>query len=123
VLDFLQGSTRSGWIHDNYKVNLTLEEETQGDPPGAYSATTKDPSIAKALNMPGDEGCAWEAACQATWANIVKYGMFGLPAEPLPGTKVLKTGTICHSSYHNGKLVKCKVRIVVKGFSQVPGVH
>jgi hypothetical protein len=90
---------------------------------GAFSATSKDPTITEALNMPGDEGRAWEAARQAEWDNMQKFEVFGPLAEPPPGTKVLKTGTVCRGTYRDGKLIKRKVRIVVKGYSQVPGIH
>jgi hypothetical protein len=101
---------------------LTVEEvkEVVG---GAFSATSKDPTITEALNMPGDKGRAWEAARQAEWDNMVKFDVFSPPMEPPPGTKVLKTGTVCRGTYRNSELVKCKVRIVVKGYSQIPGVH
>jgi hypothetical protein len=54
---------------------------------------------------------------------MVKFDVFGLPTEPPPGTKVLKKGTVCQGMYRDGVLVKCKVQIVVKGFSQIPRLH
>jgi hypothetical protein len=54
---------------------------------------------------------------------MVEHEVFGPPTEPPPGTRVLKTGTVCRGSYRNGELVKRKVRIIVKGYSQVPGLH
>jgi hypothetical protein len=50
---------------------------------------------------------------------MIDHGVFGPPEEPPPGTKVLKTGTVCRGTYCNGELVKRKVRIVVKGYSQI----
>ena len=83
----------------------------------------KDPTIAEALGMPGEEGVAWEAARQAEWKNMVHHKVFGPLEELPPGTKVLKTGTVCRGTYRNGELIKQKVHIVVKGFSQIPGLH
>jgi hypothetical protein len=54
---------------------------------------------------------------------MLKHNVFGPPAEPAPGTKVLKTGTVYHGMYQDRELVKRKVRIVVKGYSQVPSLH
>ena len=75
------------------------------------------------MDLPGEEGKAWEQAHQIEWQNMVDHSVFGTPAEPPPGTKVLKTGTTLHTYQHNGKINKCKVCIVTKGFSQVPGAH
>jgi hypothetical protein len=44
---------------------------------------------------------------------MVKFDVFGPPAEPPPGMKVLKTGTVCQGTYRDGVLVKHKVWIVV----------
>jgi hypothetical protein len=124
VPDYPQGTTRSGRMCETLQINMMVmtDEDVEIDP-GVFSATSNDPTITEALNMPGDEGRAWEAARQAEWQNMLKHEVFGPPAEPPPGTKVLKTGTVCRGTYRNGELVKRKVRIVVKGYSQIPGVH
>ena len=88
-----------------------------------YAAVSRDPTISEALNMPGEEGKAWEEARQAKWRNMKKHSVFGEPEKPPLGTKVLKTGTVCRGTYRNGELLKRKVRIVVKGFSQILGIH
>jgi hypothetical protein len=123
VPDFPRGTTRSGKVRDEGMINMVLAEESEDDLPGAFSVTSKDPTITEALSMPGAEGRAWEAARQAEWENMVKFDVFSAPAEPPPGTKVLKTGTVCRGTYRDGKIVKRKVRIVVKGYSQIPGIH
>jgi hypothetical protein len=79
-------------MHTKFHANVLLEEEEEFR---VFSATSKDPTIAEALAMPGDEGQAWEMARQAEWDNIVKFEVFGRPAEPPPGTRVLKMGTVC----------------------------
>jgi hypothetical protein len=125
VPDFPQGATRSGKIREESGIRSVLDEDGEENdlPDVIFSAMSKDPTISEALNMPGDEGKAWEEARQAEWRNMVIHNVFGPPEEPPPGTKVLKTGTVCRGTYRNGELVKRKVRIVVKGFSQIPGLH
>jgi hypothetical protein len=54
------------------------------------------------------------------WENMVEYNMFGPPAEPLPGIKVLKTRTVCHGTYCNRELVKRRSGLL---YSQIPGLH
>jgi hypothetical protein len=76
-----------------------IGEEDCGDDPGMFSATSKDLTIAEALSMLGEEGHAWEAMCQAEWENMIKHNVFGPPAELPPGTRVLKTGTVCCGTY------------------------
>jgi hypothetical protein len=110
-------------VREQARISIALEDGDDDGDLGMFSATSKDPTIAEALSMPGEEGRAWEAARQAEWDNMIKFDVFGPPTEPPPGTKVLKTGTVCRGTYRNGKLIKRKVRIVVKGYSQVPGVH
>jgi hypothetical protein len=44
------------------------------------------------------------------------HNVFGPPEELSPGTKVLKTSTVCQGTYCNGELIKHNVCIVVKGF-------
>jgi hypothetical protein len=110
-------------VWEQPRINLALEDGDDNGNLGMFLVTSKDPMIAEVLSMPGEEGRTWEAVHQAEWDNMVKFDVFGPPAEPPPRMKVLKTGTVCHGTYRNGKLVKCKVHIVVKGYSQVPGVH
>jgi hypothetical protein len=54
---------------------------------------------------------------------MLEHKVFSPPEEPLPGTKVLKTSRVCQGIYCNGELLKHKVCIVIKGFSQIPGLH
>jgi hypothetical protein len=109
VPDYPHGSTRSGRVRNDYRINIAFQEEAVPEQFSAFSATSEDPMIAEALSMPGEEGRAWEAARQAEWENMVKFDVFGPPAEPPPGVKVLKTGTVCRGTYRNGILVKWKV--------------
>jgi hypothetical protein len=95
-----------GKVRDEGRINMMLVEENEEDLPGAFSVNSKDPTITEALSMPGAEGHAWEAACQAEWENMVKFDVFSPLAEPLPSTKVLKMGTVCHGMYHDRKIVK-----------------
>jgi hypothetical protein len=99
IPDFPRGVTRSGKIRDESGVRSMLEENIEHDEEVdelvLFSAMTKDPTIVEALSMPGEEGIAWEAACQAEWKNMLEHKVFGPPEEPPLGTKVLKTGTVC----------------------------
>jgi hypothetical protein len=56
-------------VCDEFHANVAFEEEdanpVEEEPLRAFSATSKDSSIYKVLNMPDDEGRAWEAAQQA----------------------------------------------------------
>jgi hypothetical protein len=106
VPDFPRGTMRLGMVRDEPHINVALAEDDSSGSPGVFSATSRDPSITEALNMPGEEGRAWEAAWQAEWQNMLTHKVFSLPAEPPPGTKVLKTGTVCRGMYRDGKLVK-----------------
>ena len=54
---------------------------------------------------------------------MINHDMFSEPEKPPPNTQVLKTGTVLRSTHHNGVITKRKVRIVAKGYSQVPGLH
>ena len=49
-------------------------------------------NIKDALDLPGDEGRAWEHTCQTEWQNMVDHNVFGPPEEPPPNTQILKTG-------------------------------
>ena len=50
-------------------------------------------TVREALDMPGEEGVAWEEAKQAEWRNMLDHSIFGEPEEPPPGIKIIKTGT------------------------------
>jgi hypothetical protein len=97
VPDYPYGTMRSRRVCNNLQINMMMmmmDEDIEGDL-GVFSATLKDPNITEALNMQGDEGFAWEVAQQSEWENMVKFDVFRPPAEPPPGMKVSKTGTVC----------------------------
>ena len=80
-------------------------------------------TIEEAINRPGKEGKEWEVSRQTEWQNMIDHDVFGPPTNPPPGTKVLQMGTALRATRQNGEITKRKTRIVVKGFSQVPGLH
>jgi hypothetical protein len=80
-------------------VNMLQADNGANDELGIFSAMSHNPTIAEALSFPREEGLAWKAARQAEWDNMVKYEVFGPPTDPPPGTKVLKTGTVCWGTY------------------------
>lgn len=107
VLDYPQ---RSGKIYKARYQQIRMNK--RNDEPVILSTMGDNPSIEEVLSMPGEEGEAWEGARQA----VEEYGqsdhkVFKPPEESPPGTHVLKTGTVCRSSYKNGKLFKRKVCI------------
>ena len=54
-------------------------------------------NIHDALNLPGEEGQAWEHARQREWENMINHNVFSEPEKPPPNTQVLKTGTVLRS--------------------------
>ena len=80
-------------------------------------------TIEEAVNRPGKEGKEWEVSQQTEWQNMIDHDVFGPPTIPPPGTKVLRMGTALRATRQNGEITKRKTCIVVKGFSQVPGLH
>jgi Reverse transcriptase (RNA-dependent DNA polymerase) len=80
-------------------------------------------NIQEAVNLPGEEGEAWEWAHQAEWKNMVDHDVFSAPAKPPPNMQVLNMGTALRLTHHDGKITKRKVQIVAKGYSHVPGLH
>jgi hypothetical protein len=122
VPDLPRGVTRSGKQREEGQAHLAIEEETLNYI--ALSAVAENPTtIQEALALPGEEGEAWEEARQAEWQNMLDHDVFGAPAEPPQGTKVLRMGTAIKTSRRDGEIKKRKVRIVAKGYSQIPGLH
>jgi hypothetical protein len=95
IPDYPQGMIRSGKVREELGIRSVIEEEKKFDELVILSAMAKDSTIAEALSMPGDEGAAWEAACQAEWKNMLDHNIVGPPEEPLPGMEILKTGMVC----------------------------
>jgi hypothetical protein len=62
-------------------------------------------NIYNTLSLPGDEGEAWEHACQAEWQNMVNHDIFGPPDCPPPNTHILKMGTALCTSRKMVKLL------------------
>jgi hypothetical protein len=89
ILDFLQGATRSGKIREEPGIRSVLDEDGEENDllDVIFSAMSKDPTITEALNMPGDEGKAWEEAWQGEWRNMIIHNIFGLLEEPPPARK------------------------------------
>ena len=72
-----------------------------------YTIASDPTMIQEALELPGEEGKAWEQAHQAKWQNMVEQSVFGTPAEPPVGTKVLRMGT-AHCTNELAKLLNAK---------------
>src|SRR3979490_164379 len=54
---------------------------------------------------------------------MLDHSIFGEPEEPPPGIKIIKTRTTLKMNRRDGQVVKRKVRIIIKGYDQIPGVH
>ena len=54
---------------------------------------------------------------------MLYHSVFGPLAQPPVGIRILHMGTTLRTMHQNGKIVKHKVHIIVKGYSQVPGLH
>lgn len=122
IPDFQHGTTRSG--KQRGEIQSLLATEEYSDEAVILSAILGDPTnIKDALNLPGEEGEAWERARQAEWQNMIDHDVFGPPTSPPPNTQILKMGTALRTTRQSGKITKRKVRIVAKGYSQVPGLH
>ena len=80
-------------------------------------------NIKDALDLPGNEGRAWECAHQTEWQNMIDHDIFGLSEEPPLNMHILKMGTMLRMKKKDGKIINQKVCIVAKGYSQVPGLH
>jgi hypothetical protein len=122
VPDFPHGTTRSG--RQRGEIHALIVSEDYFDDTDTVSAVISEPmSIKDAVNLPGEEGKAWECARQAEWQNMIDHNVFGPPEQPPPNTHILKTGTALRMMQKEGKISKRKVCIVAKGYSQVPGLH
>ena len=123
VPDFLSGTMRLGKQHGDIQSLITSDEQFDNPIIMSVNIMGEPSNIHDALNLPGEEGQAWEHARQREWENMINHNVFSEPEKPPPNTQVLKTGTVLCSTCHNGVITKRKVQIVAKGYSQVPGLH
>ena len=66
-------------------VQVLLASEDAVDEPGIISVIEGDPTnIKDVVNLPGEEGKAWEIACQAEWKNMLDHNIFSPPEIPTP---------------------------------------
>jgi len=105
IPDFLQGTTRSGKQCGEIQALTSIEDKANETI--AMPIITGDPiNIEDALNLPGEEGEAWERARQAEWKNMVNHDIFSPPTHPPPNIKVIKIGTALRTTRQNGKITK-----------------
>jgi hypothetical protein len=103
IPDFPQGTTRSGKQRGEIRC-LLASEDAEDAIVMAANILGEPQNIYDALNLPGDEGEAWERARQAEWQNMVDHGVFGPPERPPPNTHILKTGTALRTTRKDGKV-------------------
>ena len=93
ILDFPQGTMHSmkqcGEIQslvstENLQEAMILSTNIPGEPT----------NIKDALDLPGNEGRAWECAHQTEWQNMIDHDIFGLSEEPPLNMHILKMGTM-----------------------------
>jgi hypothetical protein len=86
IPDFPQGSTRSGRQRGEMHC-LLVSEDAEDAIVMAANIMGEPQNIYDALNLPGDEGEAWEHAHQAEWQNMIDHDVFGPPERPPPSAK------------------------------------
>ena len=122
IPDFPQGTTCSMKQHSEIQSLVSTKNLEE-----AVIMTINIPgepmNIKDGLDLPSNKGRVWEHACQIRWQNMVDHDVFGPPEEPPPNMQILKMGTTLQTKKKDGKIINQKVRIVAKGYSQVPGLH
>ena len=75
------------------EIQALIATEDKADETIAMPIITGDLiNIEDALNLPGEEGEAWEQAHQAESQNMVNHDVFSPPTHPPSNTKVIKIG-------------------------------
>ena len=122
IPDYTQGMMHSRKQHGKIQA-LVASEDLEETIIMSANISGEPTNIKDALNLPGKEGEAWECGHQLEWQNMITHNVFG-PLEQLPpDMQILKMGTTLQTKKKDGQIISCKVCIVAKRYSQVPGLH
>ena len=101
-------------------LDITLNAKSISKTHAFIAYTGDPPTYRDALHTPHSK--EWEIALGVEYDQLINTGTFDWLKHVPPGRKTIGSKIVCHEKLHSeGTVYQCKVRLVAKGFSQIPG--